>query len=219
MNVPQIHNHLLAGMFKADLCRVAYLCLHGGYYFDVDILVVRPFVAPRNATFVTVKGEGSPDGSDFRGFFQAFLAAEKDNAIVRLSLRMMLETLSGKRPSPSGLYLGPGSLMGAWMEVKNITDLSNTKNDDNDTYLLQEINLTDRRQVSMYKNLADVLGSVTGSDLLQHVPGGHEDDCKLSTGTWNVCNYAVLDEVDGSLYFYSRVLGTSYCGVCISTVS
>lgn len=217
--IPFFNDVKLEGMFKADLCRVAYLCLHGGYYFDVDILVVRPFVAPRNATFVTVKGEGSPDGSDFRGFFQAFLAAEKDNAIVRLSLRMMLETLSGKRPSPSGLYLGPGSLMGAWMEVKNITDLSNTKNDDNDTYLLQEINLNDRRQVSMYKNLADVLGSVTGSDLLQHVPGGHEDDCKLSTGTWNVCNYAVLDEVDGSLYFYSRVLGTSYCGVCISTAS
>lgn len=206
------------GMFKADLCRVAYLSLHGGYYLDVDLLVVRPFTAPKNSTFVTVKGEGSPGGSDFRGFFQAFLAAEKDHAIVRLSLRMMLETLSGKRPSPSGLYLGPGSLMEAWMEVQNITDLSNTKNDDYDTYLLKEINLNDQLQVSMYKNLSDVLVSETGSDLLQRVPGDHEDDCKLSTGTWNVCNFAVLDEGDGSLYFYSRVLGTTYCGVCVEKI-
>ena len=26
------------GMYKADLCRSAYLALHGGYYFDVDVL-------------------------------------------------------------------------------------------------------------------------------------------------------------------------------------
>lgn len=26
------------GMFKADLCRAAYIYLHGGYYFDVDLL-------------------------------------------------------------------------------------------------------------------------------------------------------------------------------------
>ncbi|KAL3775533.1 hypothetical protein ACHAW5_001552 [Stephanodiscus triporus] len=213
--IPFFNDVKLEGMFKADLCRVAYLCLHGGYYFDVDLLVVRPFTAPKNSTFVTVKGEGSPGGSDFRGFFQAFLAAEKDHAIVRLSLRMMLETLSGKRPSSSGLYLGPGSLMEAWMEVQNITDFSNTKNDDYDTYLLKEINLNDQLQVSMYKNLSDVLMSETGSDLLQRVPGDHEDDCKLSTGSWNVCNFAVLDEGDGSIYFYSRVLGTTYCGVCV----
>ena len=53
-------------MFKADMCRAAYLTLHGGYYFDVDVLVVRPFVAPPNATFVTVRGDGWPK----YGFFQ-----------------------------------------------------------------------------------------------------------------------------------------------------
>jgi hypothetical protein len=25
-------------MYKADICRAAYLYLHGGYYFDVDVL-------------------------------------------------------------------------------------------------------------------------------------------------------------------------------------
>ncbi len=32
----------LPGMYKADLCRATDLTLHGGYYFDVDILVVQP---------------------------------------------------------------------------------------------------------------------------------------------------------------------------------
>lgn len=29
---------LFQGMYKADICRAAYLYLHGGYYFDVDVL-------------------------------------------------------------------------------------------------------------------------------------------------------------------------------------
>lgn len=29
---------LFTGMYKADICRAAYLYLHGGYYFDVDVL-------------------------------------------------------------------------------------------------------------------------------------------------------------------------------------
>jgi mannosyltransferase OCH1-like enzyme len=27
-----------AGMYKADICRAAYLYLRGGYYFDIDVL-------------------------------------------------------------------------------------------------------------------------------------------------------------------------------------
>ena len=52
-------------MYKADICRAAYLYLHGGYYFDVDVLVVRPFLAG-DAKFVTVKGTGY----EINGFFQ-----------------------------------------------------------------------------------------------------------------------------------------------------
>ena len=59
--------HIL-GMFKADICRAAYLYLYGGYYFDVDVLVVRPFLAG-DAKFVTVKGIGYHSN----GFFQVCL--------------------------------------------------------------------------------------------------------------------------------------------------
>jgi hypothetical protein len=184
----------------------------------VDLLVVKPFVAPPNVTFVTVKGEGQSDGTDFRGFFQAFIAAEKHNSIIRQSLSIMLDILSGKRQTKNNMYLGPGSLMEAYMEVMNITHISMYNDNDNESgiYLLQEVNLNNNEQTSKYTNLSNILLSSSSDDsLLQRVPSSHTEDCVLSTGGWNVCNYVVMDDVDGSMYFYSRVLGTPFCGVCL----
>ena len=218
--VPHFISNSLEGMFKADICRIAYIYIHGGYYLDVDLLVVKPFVAPPNVTFVTVKGEGQTDGTDFRGFFQAFIAAEKHNSIIRQSLSIMLDILSGKRQTKNNMYLGPGSLMEAYMEIMNITHISmynnNNDNDNSGIYLLQEVNLNNNEQTSKYANLSNILLSSNSDDsLLQRVPLSHTEDCVLSTGGWNVCNYVVMDDVDGSMYFYSRVLGTSFCGVCL----
>ena len=223
--IPHFTNDNLEGMFKADICRIAYIYIHGGYYFDVDLLVVKPFVAPRNVSFVTVKGEGRSDGTDFRGFFQAFIASEPHNIIIRRSLSIMLDILMGKRAAKNNMYLGPGSLMEAWIEVMNITDISmsnnnNDNNNDSGVYLLQEVNLNNNEQTSKYTNLSNILSSSSSSDsdLLQRVPSSHTQDCVLSTGGWNVCNYVVMDDVDGSMYFYSRVLGTPFCGVCLGGV-
>lgn len=226
---PELVSHFtndgLEGMFKADICRIAFLYLHGGYYFDVDLLVVQPFVAPPNVSFVTVKGEGQTDGTDFRGFFQAFIAAEPYNIVIRQSLSIMLDILIGKRTTKNNMYLGPGSLMEAYMEVMNITHISdasaaaaaavtnNNNANNNGIYLLQEVNLNNNEQTSKYTNLSNILSSST--DLLQRVPSSHTEDCVLSTGGWNVCNYVVMDDVDDSMYFYSRVLGTPFCGVCL----
>ena len=131
----------------------------------------------------------------------------------------------GKRAAKNNMYLGPGSLMEAWIEVMNITDISmsnnnNDNNNDSGVYLLQEVNLNNNEQTSKYTNLSNILSSSSSSDsdLLQRVPSSHTQDCVLSTGGWNVCNYVVMDDVDGSMYFYSRVLGTPFCGVCLGGV-
>ena len=58
-------------MFKADICRAAYLYLDWGYYFDVDVLVVRPFFAG-DAKFVTVKGIDYQSN----GFFQVCICSK-----------------------------------------------------------------------------------------------------------------------------------------------
>jgi len=193
-------NSGLEGMYKADLCRAAYLFLHGGYYFDVDILVVRPYVAPNDAKFVTVKGDGFPRD----GFFQAFLAAEKGSAIVHRSLKIMLDALWEERPR--GKYLGPTALMEAWMEVENVTNVWNVKNG---VYLLNEAKLNEPSSISKYTKLAHVIASKGGLDLIQRVPIGHGDNCQFSSGA---CNVVVVSESDETLYFYSRVLGTKWCG-------
>jgi len=194
----------LEGMYKADLCRAAYLFLHGGYYFDVDILVVRPYVAPKDARFVTVKGDNFPA----EGFFQAFLAAEKGNDIVRRSLKMMREALWGERPR--GKYLGPTALMEAWMEVEHVTNVSNVQNGKNGIHLLAEVDLMNSTSISKHVKLVNVLASNDGTHLYQRVPiSGGDERCQFSGGA---CNVVVISELDETLYFYSRVLGTKWCG-------
>ncbi len=124
-------------MYKADLCRAAYLVLHGGYYFDVDLLVVKPYVVPTNTTLVTVLGF-------YSNFFQAFIAAEQGNPILLRSLRIMLEMLRNERVVRLGL-LGPSALVDASMELLNITDVSSVINGGkNGMHLLTECLLTER---------------------------------------------------------------------------
>lgn len=41
------------GSFKSDLCRLAALYLHGGYYFDIDMEVIQPILLDEGVTFST----------------------------------------------------------------------------------------------------------------------------------------------------------------------
>lgn len=194
------------GMYKADLCRAAYLVMHGGYYFDVDVLVVKPYVAPQNATLVTVMSFGDKD------FFQAFVAAEKGNAILLRSLRIMLEMLRKERVTRGNL--GPTSLIDASREVLYVTDVSSAISGDIGLHLLTECLLTERNPSSKCKELVSaVVPKELSSELLQRTPSGHGLHCR--DPRWHLCNYVVIDDasIGGQhLHFYSRVVGTAYCG-------
>jgi hypothetical protein len=180
--------------------------LQGDSFGRVFPVVVRHYEAQTDAKFVTVKGTGFPK----YGFFQAFFDAEKGCAIARRSLKVMLKALSGIRPE--GEFLGPTALMEALMEVENITNATDAKYNVNNVHLLNEVNLCDPSEVSKHPKLSVALASKIGSNLILRIPRGYGDDCQFQEGA---CNFVVLDESDGSIYFYSRVLGTEWCGSLI----
>mmetsp|Transcript_19191 Transcript_19191/g.42677 ORF Transcript_19191/g.42677 Transcript_19191/m.42677 type:complete len:188 (+) Transcript_19191:181-744(+) len=186
----------MQGMYKADLCRAAYLYLHGGYYADVDLLTVRPYVVPDDVDFATVKGMGLLRGE---GFFQAFMAASKGNSIVYRSLEIMRDALYGDRAR--GKYLGPSALSEAYLEASNGTDYKSHPFPLIDgTRLLSEASLETRTDLSILPK--------------QVKPPGFES-CTVET---SACNFVVFDS-DSAVYFYSRVLGTRWCGQVLDDCS
>ncbi|KAL3781889.1 hypothetical protein ACHAWO_010051 [Cyclotella atomus] len=192
-------NPMLEGMYKADICRAAYLYLRGGYYFDIDVLVVRPYVAPANTNFVTVRGDGWPEN----GFFQAFLAAEKGHPIIHKSLQLMLDYMNSNKKH----YLGPMALMESWVQIANITNATTAQSKDG-VHLLAEANLMELAKLLPYPKIMAYLES-NFTTMLQQVPVQFGDRCQFSAGA---CNVMVMDELDETVYFYSRVIGTTWCG-------
>ena len=175
----------LEGMFKGDICRVADLLVNGGYYFDVDLLIVNPFVAPPGVEFATVKAwkyESNPQ------LFQAFVATKPGNHIIARSLTIMLEVLKGERKM-RGILLGTFALQEALAEIEFEENSSNVNSK---VYLLSELLLDEQE------------------DAYGKLPRQPNDG---SPGyTEGTCNYFVADDVDQSVYFYSRVVGTTLCG-------
>ncbi|KAL7533276.1 hypothetical protein ACHAXR_005140 [Thalassiosira sp. AJA248-18] len=110
----------------------------------------------------------------------------------------MLDALYGDRTREQ--YLGPTALMQSWMETNNWT---------NGVHFLAEAKLDDPKKISRHKRIANLIASKDGLELMQWIPTGHGDRCQFSSGA---CNVVVIDELDETLYFYSRVMGTTWCG-------
>ena len=202
----------MQGMYKADLCRAAYIYLHGGYYFDVDLLTVRPYVVPDDVDFATVKGTGLLRGE---GFFQAFMAASKGNSIVYRSLEIMRDALYGDRER--GKYLGPSALSEAYLEASNSTDYKSKPFPSiKGARLLTEAQLPPQDQRGRCRRrVGPADGAVSlenRADLCtlpkQAKPPGFESCVGVQT---SACNFVVFDS-EMTVYFYSRVLGTRWCG-------
>lgn len=128
------------GGFKADICRAAALYLRGGYYFDVDIEVIRPFSLTTypEISFVTAV---SPHNSDT--FFQAVLFAEPKNEPMRLSMNFMLQYYLKNYTLLHNL-LGPTALRSAFDVYPKYKDKSHLQNH---VLLLYETLLTDHREL------------------------------------------------------------------------
>jgi hypothetical protein len=98
------------GSWKADICRVAALYLTGGYYFDVDMEAVNPWILGRNVTFATV------DDVRKMGFFQSFLASEMKGRVIGEALDEMLLFYESQKLRRGG-QMGVDTMMWAYDSI------------------------------------------------------------------------------------------------------
>lgn len=87
---------LIPGAFKCDLWRYAVLYIYGGVYIDIDMIPLVPLreLIPETASFVSVVDHtwvGIP------GIFQAFLACDPGNEIVKKSLELAFYNIASRR--------------------------------------------------------------------------------------------------------------------------
>jgi hypothetical protein len=178
------------GMFKADMCWIAELYLHGGSYFDVDMLAVHPASPPDSVGFSSVRPE--------MGFFQAFTASAPGHPILKKSLEILLEVYTGKRKREGPLikFIGPAIMHIAYESYLNETLPEEVSKD---LFFMDEISIRQvRRQESVRRRKPKFI-----LELPVH-------GMKVRNGfTKGGCNYVVHDNT--TQYFYSRVNGTSNC--------
>jgi Glycosyltransferase sugar-binding region containing DXD motif len=97
-------NNETEGQYKSDICRVADLYLHGGYYFDNDMRAIEAVVFPDWVSFSSVLEENSMN------FFQSFLACSPKHPVLRKSMDIMLDYYEGKYHVAEGrLFSGMGT--------------------------------------------------------------------------------------------------------------
>jgi len=127
------------GKFKADICRVADLYNHGGYYFDVDLKTIRPIRLNATITFSSVLS-GYPN---FDQFFQAFLATTPQHPVLGEALQIMLRYYTGSH-ALRGKNVGTSTLWDAYDAVDEATRgqsklLIETKNEANGEWYYPDI--------------------------------------------------------------------------------
>lgn len=74
-------------MYKGDICCVAALYSDSGYYFDADIVMVKPVVLQDNEMEFSTCCQDERVAP--RGFFQAFLTSRPKHPILKEALRLM----------------------------------------------------------------------------------------------------------------------------------
>lgn len=130
--------HERGGALKGDICRIAALYIHGGYYFDVDLEVVTPLILPPTVSFATVQG---PIESIF---FQAFVASAPTHPIIARNFEVMHDQYNQRRKN---------NLMGCWTMMRAYRDLSPAERGEN--VILKELKLGPE---DIYGDLPERLG-------------------------------------------------------------
>jgi hypothetical protein len=111
----------LGGAYLSDICRVAALYGRGGYYFDVDMLAVWPYVPEPTTTIALAL---CADGRH-TCFSQSFIASERGHPILLESLRQMFLISTGVTKPTRGNFYGTAAMFIAherWLAAASTTD-------------------------------------------------------------------------------------------------
>jgi hypothetical protein len=127
------------GAWKADICRVAALYLTGGYYFDVDMEAVNPWMPSRNVTFATAIMI-----PDRMRFFQSFLASEQKGRVIEEALNEMLLFYENQKLRTNS-FIGPDTLKWAFDSIPP-SELGETVILEEDSFNLADAELQSRRE-------------------------------------------------------------------------
>lgn len=128
-----------SGAFKSDLCRLAVLYLHGGYYFDIDMEVIQPILLGDEISFSSATSTIRPV------FFQSYLASTPRHPIIRRNLDTMEEYYRGEGQciKRKTRVVGCCTLMTAWKQTQK---KGNVK-------ILQEVLLNHEMYDGAYSNI------------------------------------------------------------------
>jgi hypothetical protein len=132
------------GSWKADICRVAALYLTGGYYFDVDMEAVNPWIPSRNITFATAVEPAKTR------YFQSFLASEKKGRVIEEALNELLLFYEDMK-SRKDILLGPDTLKWAFDSLPP-SELG-------DTVVLEEIPYSPENSTEISSRRREAVGS------------------------------------------------------------
>jgi hypothetical protein len=224
------------GKYKGDICRLAALYAYGGYYFDVDIEVIKPLPEKvisinSNVSFVTswmlpLKNE----------FFQAILAVSSNHPVIRANMDVMIEDWYYNYNIADRIFPNKGTSYDP-VKARNI-DLYNRS----ETIQLfnevwrSKLYMTARQRYLMkktggcmdqcelgtatlaiaYKRLKNDSASLNWTDfLLEEIDANvykrYTELNVIERGSGWGCSWIVHDPLTSTPYFYSRTIGTPLC--------
>jgi hypothetical protein len=184
------------GSFRSDICRVADLYAHGGYYFDVDMeLIDQPFLLD-DVDAKTNQGGifGTAVEAGAGHFFQSFLVSTAGHPVLALAFEQIRQYYDNRSVSRQYMHMGPYTLKAAYDEWRRRNDANNQENattvvllrevNATTVVLLREVNLDDRSVISFHPEL----------------PRRRGRGC--------CCNFVLL--YNDVPYFYSRMVGAGF---------
>lgn len=169
------------GMYRSDVCRIADLYQHGGWYFDNDLLAVEAVKLPPQISFMTVL---EPD--EYGNFFQALIACKPHHPVMQLALECMLDYYHQKKSGHlSHRYkratgLGTSTLKAAYERY-----IASHPSAREEVRFLREVDL--KAHPHLYPNFTQQSGGV------------------------GMCNWVVHDPEAQKVHFSARVVGSQWC--------